>query len=136
MVPLSPHQREALEALRLKHRLRIVLAFGSRVKGNVHPASDLDIGILCEVAPESPTGLLLDLAADLGAVFPADTVDLALLNRADPLLLGEVSADCQLLAGPPSDLHVFRIYAFKRRQDHRRWLDLEARTNERRLTGV
>ncbi len=63
-------------------------------------------------------------------------MDLALLNGADPLLLGEVSADCQLLVGDPADCQEFRIYAFKRRQDHGRWLELEARTNARRLAAL
>lgn len=136
MVAVSDRQRQQLEGIRERHRLRLLLAFGSRVKGTSHPASDLDIAVLADARPASPSRFLLDVAAELDAVFPSEKLDLALLNGADPLLLGEVSADCRLLAGDASDLQEFRIYAFKRRQDHRRWLELEARTNARRLAEL
>jgi predicted nucleotidyltransferase len=136
MVALSETQQEELESVRRRHGLRLILAFGSRVKGRVHDLSDLDLGVLAEVRPESPGRMLANLAPDLDAVFGGITVDIAVLNGADPLLLGEVSDACQILAGDPTDLQEFRIYAFKVRQDHQRWLELEAHTNERRLAAL
>ena len=136
MVALSRTQQEELESIRRRHGLRLILAFGSRVKGRVHDRSDLDIAVLASSRPESPSRFLWDLAPDLDGSFPEETVDVALLNGADPLLLGEVSARCQLLAGDPAEFQEFRIRAFKRRQDHRRWLELEALTNQRRLAAL
>jgi hypothetical protein len=52
-------------------------------------------------------------------------VDLATLDRADPLFLKRVLESCRLLAGSPRRLAELKIYAFKRYQDHRRYLPLE-----------
>jgi predicted nucleotidyltransferase len=136
MVALSRTQQEELESIRQRHGLRLIVAFGSRVKGRMHDGSDLDLGVLAEAYPESPGRMLANLAPDLDAVFPGITVDVAVLNGADPLLLGEVSDACQLLAGAASDLQEFRMYAFKVRQDHQQWLELEALVNERRLAAL
>jgi hypothetical protein len=58
-------------------------------------------------------------------VFPGQEVDLAVLDRADPLLLKQVLEGCRLLAGSPRRLAELKMYAFRRYQDHRRFLDLE-----------
>lgn len=52
-------------------------------------------------------------------------IDLALLNHADPLFLRRILEQCRLLYGSPWTLAELRIYAFRRYQDHRRYLALE-----------
>ncbi|MEX5216835.1 MAG: hypothetical protein NW701_03320 [Nitrospira sp.] len=52
---------------------------------------------------------------------------LAIINRADPLLLKQILDRCRLLYGPIQTFQRLRLYAFKRYQDHRRFLDLERR---------
>ena len=52
-------------------------------------------------------------------------MDLAVLNHADPLLLKQVVDGCRLLYGAPRALSELRMYAFKRYQDHRRFLAME-----------
>ena len=52
-------------------------------------------------------------------------MDLAILDRADPLFLKKVLERCRLLAGSPRRLAKLKIYAFKRYQDHRPYLALE-----------
>lgn len=58
-------------------------------------------------------------------VFPDREVDLAVIDHADPLFLKKILENCRLLYGDPRRLQRLRIYAFKRYQDHRRFLDLE-----------
>ena len=68
----------------------------------------------------------LDLVLqDLQSLFPGREVDLAVLNHADPLFLKKVTERCQLLTGSPARLQRLQLYAFKRYQDHRRFLALE-----------
>ena len=61
----------------------------------------------------------------LQEVLPDRQVDLAVINRADPLLLKKITERCQLLFGDPRDLEELKIYAFKRYQDHRRYFAME-----------
>lgn len=109
-----------------RHGLRLVLQFGSTVSGQVHERSDLDIGVLLET---SSLGLreYANLDHDLRAAFPGRKLDLAILNRADPLFLKQVTKNCRVLHGSEAELRRLELYAFKRYQDHRRYLDLERR---------
>jgi predicted nucleotidyltransferase len=132
MLAVTAAQRKDLEALRREFGIRLVLAFGSQVRGAPHTGSDLDLAVLME----SAGGLSLQLLERLSSVFPAERVDVALLNRADPLLLREVSANPLLLAGSEDDLQEFRIYSFKRFVEYRPFFQLEAATNERHLAAL
>ncbi len=115
-----------LERIARKYGIRLILQFGSTVTGPLHPASDVDIAVLLErPAPtlEEHAGLLHELQG----LFPDREVDLAVLNRADPLFLKKVTESCRLLYGEPSALQRLKLYAFRRYQDHRKYLDLERR---------
>lgn len=68
----------------------------------------------------------------LQRLFPGREVDLVVLNRADPLLLKQVLEGCRLLIGSPRQLAELKIYAFRRYQDHRRFLAME-RAHVRRV---
>jgi predicted nucleotidyltransferase len=129
MLEVSKAQRNDLEALRHDFGIRLILAFGSLVKGNPHARSDLDIGVLME----STGGISLELFQKISAVFASARVDIAHLNRADPLLLKEVSANPLLLAGAEDDLQEFRIYSFRRYAEYHPYFQLEAQTNQRHL---
>ncbi len=107
-----------------RYRLSLVLQFGSTVRGGIHPRSDVDVAVQFETHPPSYE-IEARLAGDLQALFPDRDLDLAVLNRADPLLLKKALEECRLLAGSARRLAELRIYAFKRYQDHRRFLDLE-----------
>jgi predicted nucleotidyltransferase len=131
MVPLSPEQDAALDAVRESHGIVLILAHGSRVSGRARADSDLDLAVLPR------TGRLgLDARIDLGSVFPGLDTDIADLSRADPLLLGEIQKNCRLLSGDPTVFQEFRIHAFRRYQDYRPRLRLEAETNRRRLESM
>ena len=107
-----------------RHGASLLVQYGSTVSGPTHDASDVDLGVLFDRPPPS----LFDLGGlieDLQRSFPGREVDLAILDRADPLFLKKVLERCRLLAGSPRRLAELKIYAFKRYQDHRPYLALE-----------
>jgi predicted nucleotidyltransferase len=116
----------ALGDIARRYGITLVLQFGSSVTGKTHARSDIDLAIQREGAPLSFREHA-ELVHELQALFPNHEVDLALLNRADPLFLKKITEACRLLYGDPRDLQRLKIYAFKRYQDHRRYLDLERR---------
>ncbi|MBI4609286.1 MAG: nucleotidyltransferase domain-containing protein [Candidatus Rokubacteria bacterium] len=114
------------------HGVVLLLQFGSSVTGRTHARSDVDLAVLLD----RPRVSLSDRAAllhDLQALFPDREVDLAIVNYADPLFLKKIMETCRLLHGDPRQLQRLRIYAFKRYQDHRRYLDMERRFVARSL---
>lgn len=113
-----------LETLARRHGIRLLLQFGSSVAGPTHPRSDVDLAVLLE-RPAPSLRELAALEADLGRLYPGRPVDVALLSRADPLLLKKILARCRLLYGEPAEFRRVALYAFKRYQDHRRFLALE-----------
>lgn len=121
-------------AIANKHGLLLLLRFGSSVTGRVHAASDIDLAVLFDRAPES-LGALADLTADLQTLVPDREVDVAVLNHADPLFLKQVTEHCELVYGSPRRFAEFKMYAFKRYQDHRRYLNME-RTYVDRAIGA
>jgi predicted nucleotidyltransferase len=107
-----------------RHRVRLLLQHGSTVSGRVHAESDLDIAALFEEGQ----ALLPDvvaLGADLQEFYPGADVDVAAINHADPLFLKKILERCELLYGSTRELAELRMYAFRRYQDHRRFLPLE-----------
>jgi hypothetical protein len=66
-----------------------------------------------------------ELVGDLQTLVSGREVDVALINGADPLFLKKITEQCQLVYGSPRALHELKMYAFKRYQDHRRFLAME-----------
>lgn len=107
-----------------RHGAALLLQYGSTVSGPTHARSDVDVGVLFDAPPPS----LFDLGGligDLEEQFPGRTVDLAVLDHADPLFLHRVVQRCRLLAGSPRRLAELEIYAWKRYVDHRPYLAME-----------
>lgn len=123
-----------LESIARAYGIRLVLQFGSSVTGRLHPGSDMDVAVLLD-RPQLTLEQRAGLLHELQRLFPDREVDLAILNHADPLFLKKVTEDCRLLHGAPAELARLKLYAFKRYQDHRRYLDLERRFVARALTG-
>jgi uncharacterized protein len=120
-------QRAALAEIADRFDLRLILLFGSHVGGVTHAASDLDIAVQTRGGRGLPMETWLDLLAGFGAVFPGQSVDLAVVDRADPLFLKQIAGRCELLAGRERDLHELRMYAYRRYQDHKPYLAMERR---------
>jgi predicted nucleotidyltransferase len=85
--------REKLENIVRKHGILMILLFGSRAKGNYSLKSDLDLGVLFNDDNFDQTALI----ADLMAVFPNYTLDLAILNHSDPVFKFEIISNYQIL---------------------------------------
>lgn len=113
-----------LDQIAQRHGIRVLLQFGSTVSGPVHERSDVDLGVLLD-QPSLALRQYGDLEHDLQALFPGRRLDLAVLNHADPLFLKQVTQNCTLLHGSEAELRRLKLYAFKRYQDHRKYLDLE-----------
>ena len=107
-----------------RHGIELLLQFGSMVTGQVHPRSDLDLAVPFD-RPIVSFEELADLRFELQRLNPDREVDLAILNHADPLFLRKITERCRLLHGSPRRLAELKIHAFKRYQDHRRYLALE-----------
>jgi predicted nucleotidyltransferase len=116
-----------------RHGVRLLLQHGSTVTGRTHEGSDVDVAVL--FGGDVPLERLGGLLADLEAAFPGREVDLGVLDRADPLYLKKVLENARLLAGSERDLAELRLYAFRRYQDHRRFLRLEEEHVERFLAA-
>ncbi len=122
----------SLQALAERYGIRLLVQFGSTVSGREHGGSDVDLGVLLTHADVS-LRTLAEIRQGLQECFPNREVDLAIINRADPLLLKKIMERCRLLYGDPRELHRLGMYAFKRYQDHRRFLELERRFVAQRL---
>jgi uncharacterized protein len=122
---------DALSELARRYGLELVLAFGSAVTGRLHARSDTDVAVL----PRRPLSMSeqLDLQAELQRLFPERPLDLALLDRADPLFLKKVLDSAVLLHGSTTRLAELRIHAWRRYVDHERFFALERRYIQRFL---
>ncbi len=109
-----------------KHRLTLVIAFGSAAAGRLHERSDIDFAIRAEDGPID-FQRLIDISADMQEIFPERVVDLVPLHVADPLLLKKISETAVLLCGDLTDFNEFKIYAYKRYIDHKPYFEMERR---------
>lgn len=126
--------RDRLRDVANANGIELVVQFGSTVTGAVHSQSDLDLAVLLAEVPDSydaQSGLM----AALQPCFPGRQLDLAVLNHADPLLLHSIAERGLLLYGSPTRWEELRAYAFRRYQDHRRFLEMEREFVERAITS-
>ncbi len=124
-----------LADLARRHGLELVLLFGSAARGRLQARSDVDLAVLLAGRRDLPWDERGELVHGLSSLYPGREVDLALINSADPLFLKQIAEGAQLLHGSPRRLAELRMTAFRRYQDHRRFLDLE-RSYLRRFLGV
>lgn len=89
--PRSEVQARAIVLRALAGREVRVFLFGSRARGEAHPASDIDIGVLPE--EPFPTGLLAELREALEESAIPQTVDLVDLSEADAEFRARVLAE-------------------------------------------
>jgi predicted nucleotidyltransferase len=125
---------DSLSGVCQRHGVVLLLQFGSTVSGPVRPDSDVDLAALLS-DPELSFERFGELQHDVQQLFENREIDLSIINRADPLFLKKILERCQLLYGSARRLQELRIYAFKRYQDHRRYLAQERRYVARRLAA-
>jgi predicted nucleotidyltransferase len=115
-----------LERVARAHGIRLLVQFGSTVTGRTHAKSDVDVAALLE-RPDQTLDEHATMLHDVQALFPDRELDLAILNHADPLFLKQVMDTARLLYGTDTDLRRLQLLAFRRYQDHRKYLELERR---------
>jgi len=121
---IDRQQRERLAAVAEEYGLNMVLLFGSVAAGRARPDSDLDLAVrFSGTVPTMREVSRLHLA--LQEIVPERKVDLAILNRADPLFLKQITDRCALLYGSERALAELKMVAFRRYQDHRPYLAME-----------
>jgi predicted nucleotidyltransferase len=124
-----------LRELAQRFRIRLILQFGSTVTGTTHDRSDLDLAVQLDT-PAVSLQTVLEMQEALQTWFPGREVDLAILNRADPLFLKKIVESCRMLFGTPQDFARLRLYAFKAYQDFQPYLELERQSVARRLSAL
>lgn len=124
-----------LGALAERFGIRLVIQFGSTVSGTSHKKSDLDVAVKL-IDPDVSLQTMLDIQAAFQVLFPGSDIDLAILNRADPLFLKKILESGRLLYGNEKEFARLRLSAFKQYQDFRPYLELERRYVARRLAAL
>jgi predicted nucleotidyltransferase len=111
--------------------VRLVVTFGSRVRGTPRGSSDLDVGVLFG----STVGISLERLDAIRAALAADAaIDLVPLDLADPLLLYEVAVDGRpVYECEPGAWEEYRIVAVKRYYDTAWIREIESAALRRRL---
>ncbi len=84
-----------LEDFANKYRLHLILMFGSRVRANVRPESDMDIALYGrKILSETEK---IQLTPELCNILRTDDIDLVDLRTASPLLKNEVFKNYKIL---------------------------------------
>jgi predicted nucleotidyltransferase len=120
----SPETRRSIADMARKRGLSLVVLFGSVAANDARPDSDIDIAVkFSEGNPELLR--ILEVQEEISGIFRGREVDLSLLNRADPLFMKKIAEQCEFLYAEPGEAAAFLLMAFKRYQDHRKYLDME-----------
>jgi predicted nucleotidyltransferase len=91
---------DRLDDVARRHGIVLMVRFGSTITGRTHPGSDVALGVLRRDPPRSYRELG-ELTHDVHLLFPEAPVDLAILNRADPLFLKKVTGAAASCSAPP-----------------------------------
>jgi len=120
----SPETMRSIADMARKRGISLVVLFGSVAANAAHPESDIDLAV--RFAGGDP-GLfrILEVQEEISGLFRGRKVDLSVLNRADPLFLKKIAERCEFLYADPGEAEAFLLMAFKRYQDHRKYLDME-----------
>jgi len=129
---LTRQQRQKIQKIGKKYRLKLILLHGSYAKNQARPGSDLDIAILGQKEIDFKTLLQIQQSlADVLGNNPERELDLKSLHRADPLLCYQVAQHSQLLYGNLTDYNEFRAYAFRIYHDMKDLFKLEKQLVEK-----
>jgi len=120
----SPETMRSIADVARKRGLSLVVLFGSFAANAARPDSDIDIAV--KFGGGDPGLLrLLEVQEEISALFHGRKVDLALLDRADPLFMKKIAERCEFVYSEPGEDTAFLLMSFKRYQDHRKYLDME-----------
>lgn len=86
---------KTLKDLVNKYKLSLVLLFGSRAHGDVHPESDMDIAIYRKrILSEADK---INLTYEFSKIFHTDEIDVVDIKTSPPLLKREIFKDYKVL---------------------------------------
>ena len=104
-------EKDKIIEIAKKHKLKMLLLFGSQASGRVKPDSDFDIAYLPKESFD--TKQILELNGDLMDIFHSERIDQVNIRQASPLLLHEISRNSKLLFGQEIDYIRFKTRAFR-----------------------
>ncbi|KRT73330.1 MAG: polymerase beta domain-containing protein, protein [Deltaproteobacteria bacterium CSP1-8] len=116
--------RDAVSAVARRHGIALVLLFGSFAAGNTRENSDVDIAVRFQDR-EVSLRRLLEVQEELSGIFPGREIDAVSLERADPLFMKKIAERFLVLYEEPGAADAFLRLAFKRYQDHGKYLAME-----------
>ncbi len=117
--------------------VKAAFLFGSQARGNIHPGSDVDIGVLLK--RDAPTDPLLPVSFtnDLMDILDRSDVDVVILNDASPLLVHRVARKADVLFATSSTVVAeFIIGAMQQFEDTRPLRELQAKQTRRIFESV
>ena len=123
---INESKRQKIEELARNFNLRLLLFFGSRVKGKLHKESDYDIGYLSsrDLSFEEE-GHLINKLIKILEVSDERLINLVNIRYATPFLLKEIFEEHQILFKEDGEIYdVYKIYSLKKYLDSRRLFDL------------
>ena len=110
---LEKRQKQKIEEIAKKYRLKLILLFGSRATGKIHKKSDFDVSYL----PEKNLSYddEIDINFQFTNIFKHDRVDTVNMQKAPPLLLYAIFNKCFILFKKDDLIFpTYRAYAFKK----------------------
>jgi predicted nucleotidyltransferase len=128
--PLLRGSLERVPEIAARHRVLLLVLFGSTAKGRRGDQSDLDLAVLFDAPPPDDDWIAAecDLEDELQRVLaPTCPLDLVVLNRALPLLLREVVDHGHVLYADCPErwthfrIHVRKVYEDTEKYRRRRW---------------
>lgn len=134
---ISILEKQKIVQMAKKYKLRLLLLFGSQLEKRkfLHKESDFDIAYLSKGNLD-----LMDeakLICDLMSIFRTNKIDLVNIKKAAPLLLFEITNNCQVLYQENSLLFpAFRVYAFKRYVETKPLYEEKFRRLKRRIEKI
>ncbi|OGI25155.1 MAG: hypothetical protein A3J76_03045 [Candidatus Moranbacteria bacterium RBG_13_45_13] len=123
---ITPRQKKNINKIAKKHRLELVMLFGSFASGENRKDSDLDIAVLGK--NNISLRKTLAISRELSFIFEKE-VDLSVMNQANPLLLHQVEQNAILLSGRDEKFFEFKLRAFRRYHDYAPYFEMETRLN-------
>lgn len=110
-----------------QYDLNLIVVFGSQVRGQERPGSDIDVAVRMTCRDWGDAEQELMLIGELAEAIQGDgDIDVVFLNGASPLLLFEVASSGKALyQKEPTTFMQFQSYAARRYDDSRKFFPLQ-----------
>ena len=110
-----------------QYDLNLIVVFGSQVRGQERPGSDIDVAVRMTSRDWGDAEQELMLIGELAEAIQGDgDIDVVFLNGASPLLLFEVASSGKALyQKEPTTFMQFQSYAARRYDDSRKFFPLQ-----------